>query len=74
MEGASPLLTIREVCGRLRISRMTATKYLYQGSLPGATRMPGGGWRIPETALDDLLTPRHREREGGARRAAREDG
>ena len=49
------LLTLKQVCDRLRISRTTAIRYLYNGWLPGAVRLPGGRWRIPTSAVDWLM-------------------
>jgi len=50
-EGA--VLTSREACGYLRISRPTFAKYLHTGRIKGAKA--GKGWRVLKSELNRFL-------------------
>jgi excisionase family DNA binding protein len=47
------VLTTREACGYLRISRPTYVKYLYAGRIKGTKA--GKGWRVLKSELDQFL-------------------
>ena len=47
------VLTTREACDYLRISRPTYLKYLYVGRIRGAK--VGKGWKVLKTELDRFL-------------------
>jgi excisionase family DNA binding protein len=47
------VLTTREACNYLRISRPTYLKYLYGGRIRGAK--VGKGWKVLKTELDRFL-------------------
>lgn len=48
------LLTVAEVAETLRLSRMTVYRLVHSGELP-AVRV-GRSFRVPQSAVDDLLT------------------
>lgn len=50
-----PFLTPKEVGGLLQVSKMTVTRLIHRGELPGTTRV-GKQFRIPEKAVRDYLT------------------
>jgi excisionase family DNA binding protein len=52
-EREDAVLTTREACGYLRISRPTYAKYLYTGRIKGAKA--GKGWRVLKSELDRFL-------------------
>ncbi len=47
------VLTTREACGYLRISRPTYLKYLYMGRIKGTKA--GKGWKVLKSELDQFL-------------------
>ncbi len=47
------VLTTREACDYLRISRPTYVKYLYAGRIKGAKA--GKGWRVLKSELEKFL-------------------
>ena len=47
------VLTTREACDYLRISRPTYSKYLYAGRIKGAKA--GKGWKVLKSELDRFL-------------------
>ncbi len=47
------VLTSREACGYLRISRPTYAKYLHTGRIKGAKA--GKGWKVLKSELDRFL-------------------
>jgi excisionase family DNA binding protein len=47
------VLTTREACDYLRISRPTYLKYLYLGRIKGAKA--GKGWKVLKSELDRFL-------------------
>jgi len=47
-------LSPREVGQALRLSGTTIRAWLERDPPPGARRTPGGHWRVPESALDEL--------------------
>ena len=49
------LLLVDEVAGFLRVSRPRLYRWLRMGKLPGIKI--AGTWRIPESALNQLLAP-----------------
>ena len=51
------MLTVNEVAARLKVTPHTVYQWLKRGSLKGALKLPGGGWRIPEEAVERMLTP-----------------
>ena len=51
------MLTVNEVAARLKVTPHTVYQWLRRGSLRGALKLPGGGWRIPEEAVERMLTP-----------------
>jgi len=52
-EREGPVLTTREACGYLRISRPTYAKYLHAGRIKGTKA--GKGWRVLKSELDRFL-------------------
>ncbi len=52
-ERLDAVLTTREACGYLRISRPTYTKYLHMGRIKGARA--GKGWKVLKSELDRFL-------------------
>jgi len=52
-EGESAVLTSREACDYLRISRPTYVKYLHMGRIKGAKA--GKGWKVLNSELDRFL-------------------
>lgn len=50
------LLTVREVATLLRVDVSTVTRWVTDGVL-AAIRLPGGGIRIPRSAVDAILHP-----------------
>jgi excisionase family DNA binding protein len=52
-EGECAVLTSREACGYLRISRPTYAKYLHTGRIKGAK--VGKGWKVLKSELDRFL-------------------
>lgn len=52
-EGEGAVLTSREACGYLRISRPTYAKYLHTGRIKGAKA--GKGWKVLKSELDRFL-------------------
>jgi excisionase family DNA binding protein len=46
-----PLLTIEEVTAELRVSRAAFYRWRRHGAGPPAVRLPGGGVRVPRSAL-----------------------
>jgi len=52
-ERKDAVLTTREACGYLRISRPTFGKYLYTGRIKGAKA--GKGWKVLKSELDRFL-------------------
>jgi len=51
--GEDAVLTTREACHYLRISRPTYLKYLYQGRIKGTKA--GKGWKVLKSELDRFL-------------------
>ena len=49
------LLLVDEVAGFLRVSRPRLYRWLRMGKLPGIKI--AGTWRMPESALNELLAP-----------------
>lgn len=50
------MLTINEAAARLRLNRETVRRWLSTGKLRGHKLGPTrGGWRIPESALQEYL-------------------
>jgi excisionase family DNA binding protein len=47
------VLTTKEACSYLRISRPTYLKYLYEGRIKGAKA--GKGWKVLESELNRFL-------------------
>jgi len=47
------VLTTREACAYLRISRPTYVKYLYTGRIKGTKA--GKGWKVLKSELDQFL-------------------
>jgi len=47
------VLTTREACAYLRISRPTYVKYLYAGRIKGTKA--GKGWKVLKSELDQFL-------------------
>ncbi len=47
------VLTSKEACGYLRISRPTYAKYLHTGRIKGAKA--GKGWKVLKSELDRFL-------------------
>ena len=52
-EREDAVLTTREACSYLRISRPTYLKYLYLGRIKGAKA--GKGWKVLKSELDQFL-------------------
>ncbi len=52
-ERSDVVLTTREACGYLRISRPTFGKYLQTGRIKGAKA--GKGWKVLRSELDRFL-------------------
>jgi len=52
----SPFYTATEVEVLFGHNRRTVGAWLNKGLVPGAIKHPGGHWRIPESALIELLT------------------
>ncbi len=52
-EGESAILTSREACDYLRISRPTYMKYVHMGRIKGAK--VGKGWKVLKSELDRFL-------------------
>ena len=52
-EREDAVLTTREACGYLRISRPTYAKYLYTGRIKGTKA--GKGWKVLKSELDQFL-------------------
>jgi len=52
-EREDTVLTTREVCGYLRISRPTYAKYLYTGRIRGTKA--GKGWKVLKSELEKFL-------------------
>ncbi|MBP1696194.1 MAG: Helix-turn-helix domain [Deltaproteobacteria bacterium] len=52
-EEESAVLTSREACDYLRISRPTYVKYLHMGRIKGAKA--GKGWKVLKSELDRFL-------------------
>jgi excisionase family DNA binding protein len=52
-EREDAVLTSREACDYLRISRPTFAKYLYAGRIKGAK--VGKGWKVLKSELDRFL-------------------
>ena len=52
-EREDAVLTTREACGYLRISRPTYLKYLYAGRIKGTKA--GKGWKVLKSELDQFL-------------------
>jgi excisionase family DNA binding protein len=52
-EGESDVLTTREACDYLRISRPTFAKYLHMGRIKGAKA--GKGWKVLKSELVQFL-------------------
>jgi excisionase family DNA binding protein len=52
-EGEAAVLTSREACDYLRISRPTYVKYLHMGRIKGAKA--GKGWKVLKSELDRFL-------------------
>jgi excisionase family DNA binding protein len=52
-ERKDAVLTTREACGYLRISRPTYAKYLNTGRIKGTKA--GKGWRVLKSELDHFL-------------------
>jgi len=52
-ERQDAVLTSREACGYLRISRPTYLKYLYTGRIKGTKE--GKGWKVLKSELDGFL-------------------
>jgi len=50
-------LTTGQVASRLQVSRKTVTYWCAAGLVPGAWKTPGprGSWRVPESAVKDIL-------------------
>lgn len=49
------LLTTSEAAKLLRVAKSTVLRYVRDGHLPGAIRLPSGYLRIPRSAVDELL-------------------
>lgn len=47
----SGYLSTREVADRLGLHPKTINRYCTEGAIPGAMKLPGGYWRIPESAI-----------------------
>jgi len=52
-ENGFTVLTTREACDYLRISRPTYLKYIYAGKIRGAKA--GKGWKVLKSELDRFL-------------------
>ena len=52
-EREDAVLTTREACSYLRISRPTYAKYLYTGRIKGTKA--GKGWKVLKSELDQFL-------------------
>jgi len=52
-EREDTVLTTREACGYLRISRPTYVKFLYTGRIKGTKA--GKGWKVLKSELDRFL-------------------
>jgi excisionase family DNA binding protein len=52
-EREDAVLTTREACSYLRISRPTYVKYLYTGRIKGTKA--GKGWKVLKSELDQFL-------------------
>jgi excisionase family DNA binding protein len=52
-EAEDAVLTSREACDYLRISRPTYVKYLHMGRIKGAKA--GKGWKVLKSELDRFL-------------------
>jgi excisionase family DNA binding protein len=57
-EREDAVLTTREACGYLRISRPTYVKYLHMGRIKGAKA--GKGWKVLKSELDQFLKGENR--------------
>ena len=57
-EREDAVLTTREACGYLRISRPTYVKYLYTGRIKGTKA--GKGWKVLKSELDQFLKGENR--------------
>jgi excisionase family DNA binding protein len=57
-EREDAVLTTREACGYLRISRPTYAKYLYMGRIKGTKA--GKGWKVLKSELDQFLKGENR--------------
>lgn len=54
--GSSPrFFSLAEVAARLSVSVKWTRAHL--SAFPGAFRLPGGEWRVPERDLDQIATP-----------------
>jgi len=62
-EKEDTILTIKEACYYLRISRPTYLKYLHRGRIK-ATRV-GKGWRVLKSELNRFLKEDNRDRSFG---------
>jgi len=54
------LLSLRDAAERLDVHPRTLLRWIREGRLPGARKIPGrfgGEWRIPEGDLDKLTRP-----------------
>lgn len=49
-----PVLKVKEVAKRLRISQATVLRLIETGEIRGAWRI-GNQWRIPQSSLEDYL-------------------
>ena len=49
------LLTTGEAAKLLRVSKSTVLRYIRDGHLPGAIRLPSGYVRVPRSAVEQLL-------------------
>lgn len=57
LDSEGPDLTIAEVAERLRVHRVTVSRYLNSGQFSGAYRV-GRDWRIPQRVLIEFIRAR----------------
>lgn len=48
------MLTLRQVAQTLNVSTRSVSRWIRAGQLEGV-RTPGGHWRVPQSALEDML-------------------
>ena len=53
-QNSEPVLTVKEVAQRLRVSQATVLRLIDDGELTGVFRV-GNQWRIPQSALDEYI-------------------